>query len=33
MKRIKPEGEGSKEEGERIGRGRWQHGLVVKMYF
>lgn len=33
MKRIIAEGEGSKDEGEKIGGGRWRHGLVVKMYF
>lgn len=33
MKRIIAEGEGSKDEGKRIGGGRSRHGLVVKIYF
>lgn len=33
MKRIKAEGERSKDEGKRIGGGRSRHGLVVKIYF
>lgn len=33
MKRIKAQGEGSKDEGRRIGGGRRRHGLVVKKYF